>query len=220
MALQWNSESQLFQWLRVIIIGFYMVSLWYVFSWRPPRLISLFLIFYLVSSIFSLYYEIALAAYATLVSSIMAFVVLLLGLLPKLKRQKSSMTIYIGLIIVLIINSYLCLRLVVLIEDRFIGSWQLVLAYLQSMLMVLSCCLALLRNFQVSNRASLMLLVFVTCLCFSEVLRAIGYFDLAFVTSATIISRGLLIMACIVLIQHAVLLSRSNKALDFPRWLK
>lgn len=120
----------------------------------------------------------------------------------------------------LIINGYFCSRLVVLIEDRLMGDWQLVLAYVQSMLMVLSCCLAMLRNFQVSNRSSLLLLVFVTCLCFSEVLRAIGYFDLAFVTSATIISRGLLIIAFVVLLRHSLIVSDQHVALQFPRCLK
>lgn len=217
---QWQAQWEFFRWLRVGIIGFYAFALWFLHRWRPPLLVGAFVLLYGISSIFALYYEQAFAAYATLIFSIAGFTILVLGLLPRVRRQKSSLTIYIGLLIVLIINGYLCSRLVVLIEDRLMGDWQLVLAYVQSMLMVLSCCLALLRNFQVSNRSSLLLLVFVTCLCFSEVLRAIGYFDLAFVTSATIISRGLLIIAFVVLLRHSLIVSDQHVALQFPRRLK
>ncbi len=143
-------------------------------------LLSLFLILYMCANFFAVWFEISLFPNLMVAFMIIAALALILYILPKLKDARKTTNFKIVIAIIVLVNLVLLLGLVNAILENFdddVFHFEMLIG--TSLVGVISC-LSLLFNYHRSSSASLSFSAFWFTLVFSEVFRAIGYYNIAY----------------------------------------
>lgn len=173
-----------------------------------------FLFFYGISSIATVWYEINSLAILSMILNFLSFLVLVLALLPKVDLKKMNGMFLFGFIIMVLINSYLIYGLVKAIQGFSLSSFHFGFIVLSTMTLILSAFLVLLYNHTYSTKGTLYFLLFVFFIVFSEVFRALGYYNLAFGNIDVYIARILLIIAMCTLVKYSMVEKKNNEHLN------
>jgi len=173
-----------------------------------------FLFFYGLSSIATVWYEINSFAILSLIFNLLSFLVLIVSLLPKVDLKKLKGLFLIGFILMVLINGYLIFSLVKEIQDFSLSSLHFAFVVISTMALILSAFLVLLYNHTYSTKGSLYFSLFVFFIVFSEVFRALAYYNLAFGDIDVYIARILLIIAMCTLVQYSMVKKKNNEHLN------
>ncbi|MBX2827275.1 MAG: hypothetical protein KTR22_03900 [Flavobacteriaceae bacterium] len=201
----------LYRLIRGIIIFFFLGLLLYYQSSRWDKVLILFLLLYGSSSILTIWYENTTCATGSMVLSFLSYLVLIASLIPKVKFREMNALFLIAFIILVGVNAYLLYELILLIKDFALSKLHYSFILLGAMSLAVVGFLALMFNHRYSSKTTLMYTFFVFLLIFSEVFRAIGYYDIAYGDVSVYIARGLLIAALSMLLNHVVANKKSNK---------
>lgn len=108
------------------------------------------------------------------------------------------------------VNAFLLYQLIQMIREIGYNNTQYIAVLVSSVVFIFLCFMALLYNYTNGTKASLLFLVFLFLLIFSDVFRAIGYYDFAFGDAAVYVARLLLIIATACLIHYSVVNDREK----------
>lgn len=173
-----------------------------------------FLFFYGTSSIATVWYEINSLAVLSMIFNLLSFLVLIFALLPKVDLKKMKGLFLIGFVLMALINSYLIYSLIKSIQGFSLSSLHFGFIVLSTIALLLTAFLVLLYNHTYSTKGSLYFSLFVFSIVFSEVFRALGYYNLAFGDIDVYIARILLILAMCILVQYSMVEKKNNEHLN------
>lgn len=175
------------------------------FSRMPiSKTLIFFISFYGASSLMSIWYEYEVAAVLTLVLNTLAYISLIIALLPK-TSFKMNLAFKIIFILLVLVNGYLLYLLIEMIRDFGQGNTTYALMLISTFTGVILGFLALLYNHTFGSKASIVFCVFVFGIIFAEVFRAIGYYDFGYGDAAVYLARILLIVSLGYLVYFSML---------------
>lgn len=157
----------------------------------------LFLIFYGFSSILTIGYENKWLATAAMLFNCIAYLFLLFPLYKKVNFQKMNLWLTIVFLLLMGINGYLLYTFVTSLESLAHDIFHYGAIVLGAMELIVLAFLALLYNYVISNKNSLIFIGFVFTLIFGEVFRGLAYYDFGLENTAVYLARALVIIAMI-----------------------
>lgn len=188
--------------LRGVICFIFLTVLFFYRKKKVNRIVIAFLLIYGSSSMATIWYESSLWANISMALNLLAFLVLIRALWPKIsfKKMTTLFAIFSGLLI--LVNVYLLYAFVQMMRDLTTGDLHYFILMIGSMSLVVTGFFSLLYNHKFSSKASLIFTLFVIVLVFAEVFRAIGYYDFAYGNFSVYIARGLLLLGCSLLVHY------------------
>ena len=172
-----------------------------------------FLFFYGASSFATIWYENNIIAIIAMALNFIAFVFLILEVYPKVSFVKMDALFTIFFLVMVLFNGYLLYEFTEMIRDFTLSNAHYIFMLLGAMSLVVVAYLTLLSNYHLSSEASLVFTLFVFCMIFCEIFRAIGYYNFAYGDFAVYIARALLIFGSSLCVHFTVLVAKS----DMPR---
>lgn len=180
-------------------------------DWRA----ALFLIFHGGSSFASIWFESTKLSLLVLILNIVAFLVVIGALIPKINFRKISTPFAIFFIVLVLVNAYLLFSFAEMTRVYAKDGMHYILVLIHTLFVVIMGFLALLYTHVYSSRTSLLFTFFVFAIIFAEVFRAIGYYEFAYGDFAVHFARALVILAYFLLAYHQ--LKERNPAEVFIR---
>jgi len=213
LASIWVYNLGNFTWYRllrgVVVFAFLPVML---YRYRKPinYLIVTFTVCYGLSSVLTIWYENNVLAITAMTVNVLGLLVLLRALVPKVSFKKIGVFLGVGLGLLILINSYILYEFILMMRDLTLSNVHYLTILLNCMVLIgLGFC-AMVYNHVNSSPASLTFTLFVFALIFSEVFRAIAYYDFELADIAVYLARALLITAFSLLV-HFTTLHKNNR---------
>lgn len=157
----------------------------------------LFLIFYGCSSMLTIGYENKWWATTAMLFNCIAYLFLLFPLYKKVNFQKMSFWLKIVFLLMMGINGYLLYTFITSLESLTHDIFHYGAIVLGAMELIILAFLALLYNYVISNKNSLVFIGFVFALIFGEVFRGLAYYDFGLGNTPVYLARALVIMTII-----------------------
>ncbi|MDC8006202.1 hypothetical protein POV27_19270 [Aureisphaera galaxeae] len=202
---------------RGVIIFFFLTLLLYYQSGRINRVLVTFMLFYGISSILTIWYEDATSATAAMIINLVAYLVLIISLIRRVTIKGMNTALLMAFVVLIGVNGYLLYELVLILKEFALNSLHYLFILLGSMALALVGFLALLYNHKHSSKVTLFFTFFVFLLIFSEVFRALGYYDIVYGDIAVYIARFLLIAALSMLLNHAIMDKKAGEQIGSNR---
>lgn len=177
-------------------------------------LLAGFLFLYGASSIVTIWYENTSLASLSMILNLMALLFLIKALYPKVSFKNMSWWLIIIFVVLVLFNGFLLYEFVAMMKSYTSSSTQYLFMLLGAMSLVVVGFLALLYNYQHSSKSSLLLVLSVFLIIFSEVFRGIAYYDFAFGDIAVYMARVLLIIGSFLLVHFCLLEKPKDEALS------
>ena len=199
--------------LRGAICFSFLTVLFFYRKKKVNVIVIAFLLLYGISSFVTIWYENSLWAIISMALNVIAFLVLIRALWPKIsfKKMTALFAIFSGLL--LLVNVYLLYIFVEMMRGFTSGNLHYVFIMIGSMSLVVTGFFSLLYNHKFSSRASLIFTLFVVALVFAEVFRAIGYYDFAYGNFSVYIARALLLLGCALLAHYELMDKKPTEVL-------
>ena len=140
----------------------------------------------------TIWYEVEIAAILTLVLNTLAYISLIMALLPKTSFNM-NVSFKVIFILLVLVNGYLLYLLIDMIRDIGLDNLTYALMLISTFTIVTLGFLALLYNHTFGSKVSMVFCVFVFGIIFAEVFRAIGYYNFGYGDAAVYLARILLI---------------------------
>ncbi len=204
----------LYRCVRGCIPIIFLILLVYYHGKEVYQPIFLFLLFYGASSLATIWYEIDMLATISMGLNFVSYLVLIIALIPKVELKKMRSRTLIGFVLMVIINGYLIFRLVYWIRDFSLSSMHFAFIIVSTMALLILAFLVLLYNHTYSTKGSFIFSFFVFLIVFSEVFRALGYYNLAFGDIDVYVARILLIIAMGALVEYSMVIKKNKEHLD------
>lgn len=204
----------LYRCVRGCIPLIFLSLLFYYHRREVYQPIFLFLLFYGASSLATIWYEIDALATISMGLNFVSYLVLIIALIPKVDLKKMKGLFLIGFVLMVIINGYLIFRLVNWIRDFSLSSMHFSFIIVSTMALLILAFLVLLYNHTYSTKGSFIFSLFVFLIVFSEVFRALGYYNLAFGDIDVYVARILLILAMGALIEYSMVIKKNKEHLN------
>lgn len=199
--------------LRGVICVAFLIMMTVFSKRRPNAIIFGFLILYSISSFLTIWYENNILAISSMVANFLAYIVLIVGLIPKVSFRKMNLTLVILFALLVGLNGYLLYELVLMIKNFTQSNLHYLFILLGAMSLVIVAFFALLYNYIYSSKASLIFTLSIFTMIFNEVFRAIGYYDFAYGDISVYAARALLIIGLALLLNYALLDKKSTEVL-------
>ena len=200
--------------IRGIIPLSILVLLYYYHGKKVYQPISFFLLFYGLSSVATIWYENNIVATLSMFLNFLSFLVLIWALLPKVDLKKMRGLFLVGFILMVLVNGFLIYNLVIMIKSMSLSNMHFIILSISTIALILTAFLVLLYNHTYSTRGTLTFSIFVFLIVFSEVFRALAYYDLAFGDVDVYIARILLIVAMCVLVHYSMIEKKKQEHLN------
>ena len=204
--------------MRGVVSVVYFVFLILINKKNTSTLLSVFLLVYALSSFLTVWYEIGILATLSLGLNFVALLALIFYMPPKVQFKNINIFFAIIFIIFLLVIGFLLFGLVDMIKDFSLNSAHYGFMLLVALNSAILCFLTIIYNHQKSSKGSLIFTIFVVLLVFSEVFRAIAYYDLGYGVYGVYLARILLIMSNALLIHYTVI-NEGEKIDNAPRYL-
>lgn len=215
MAIYVQSNFLSYRLMRAIIcFGFLVLLLWYRKK-RPVLVLCQFLFFYGVAGLMTLWYEIEWVAGLSIALSVAAYIVLIVALMAKVKLKGTSLILLMGAVVTYVIITYLLYELVEIIGNAASSNPLYLLIAVTAMIFILLSFLTILYNHRYSTKSTLVFSIFVFALIFSEIFRALGYYNIAYGIIAVYISRALFILGISLLVHYSLLNKKKEEVLSY-----
>lgn len=175
-----------------------------------------FLFLYSLSGFFTVWYENNTMATLAMATGILSYSFLIWNVFPKVSFRKMTPLLAISGTIMILVNGYLVYMLVDKIQGFALSELHYAFVILNAATLFTAGCLAFLYNHVHSTRASLVFMAFVLFIIFSEVMRAIAYYDFAYGNIPAFVARGLMIIGLSFLVVYTNLKKQASEQLN-PR---
>jgi len=176
-------------------------------------LFACFLLLYGASSIVTIWYENTTLATLAMILNFCAVLFLIRALFPKVSFKNMSWWLIIIFVAMVLLNAFLLYEFVAMMKSMAGSSTHYLFMLLGAMSMVVVGFLALLYNYQYSSQSSIILVLFISSIIFSEVFRGIAYYDFAFGNIAVYAARILLIIGTSLLVHYALMMKDKDEEL-------
>ncbi|MCH9660625.1 MAG: hypothetical protein K0U54_06910 [Bacteroidetes bacterium] len=163
-----------------------------------------FMVLYSISSFLTIWYENNGLAIAAMITNFLAYLVLVIGLIPKVSLKKMNVVLLILFALLVGINGYLLYEFVLMIENFTLSNLHYSFILLGAMSLVVVGFLSLLYNYIHSSKASLIFTLSIFSIIFGEIFRAIGYYDFAYGDISVYMARTLLIIGLGLMLNYAI----------------
>lgn len=197
-----------FAWYRcmrgVVSFSFLGVILYFKKSSANPFLL-LFLTFYGVSSILTVWYENGTMAIISLTFNFLSFLALIVALFPKVSFKRSSVVSKFIFVVLMMVNAYLLYQFIAMLRDFTQNTAHYAVMLLGAISLLIVAMLSLLYNDTCSTRNSLLFTLAIFSFIFAEVFRAMGYYDIDFGNVSVYIARFLVILASALLASFVII---------------
>jgi hypothetical protein len=177
-------------------------------------LLSLFLLFYGVSSFATIWYENNVVATLAMGLNFIAYIFLIVAVLPKVHFKKMNTPLTIVFLLLVIINGYLLYEFIQMIKDFTLSKSHYLITLIGAMSLVLLGFLALLYNYIYSTKPTLIFTFFVMSIIFSEIFRATAYYEFAYGNIAVYTARALLLIGLSLMVHYEMAAKKENELLS------
>lgn len=204
----------LFRLLRGIICFSTLFYLFIAHRQNIQKWLVGFLFFYGASSITTAWYENGTMATLSMILNFVAFLMLLLYVVPKFSLRKISKTFTLLFILMVLVNGYLFLQLVELMKSMTLNYTQYIFMLLCASCGILLGFLALFYNHYESSRQSMAFTLLVYLIIFAEIFRGIAYYNLADGVAFVYLARIFFVFSLCVLVHFSFLGMKNTKILN------
>ncbi len=203
----------MFRLLRGIICYTTLIYLLIVHRENIQKWLVGFLFFYGASSITTVWYEDGTMASVSMILNFMAFLMLLLYVVPKFSLRKITKVFTLLFILMVIVNGYLFLQLVELMKIMTLNYTQYIFMILSASCGILLGFLALFYNHYDNSRQSMAFTLLIFFIIFAEIFRGIGYYNLADGFAFVYLARIFFVFSLCVLVHFSFLDLKNTKSL-------
>ncbi|MDC7995797.1 hypothetical protein [Altibacter sp. HG106] len=185
----------LYRFLRGLTVFCYLIAMFFMSQKPLNKLVVLFTFCYGSSSVLTIWYEDNVFAILSMSVNVLGLLLLLRAVIPKVSFKRIGVFLGVGLALLIIINSYILYEFIWMMRDFTLSNAHYLSILLNCMALVALGFCAMVYNHVISSPASLTFTLFVFALIFSEVFRAIAYYDFELAEISVYLARALLIVA-------------------------
>jgi len=206
-----NDMVPVYRFCRGVVNLTFFLLLLTIHGKRTSVLLSVFFILYGLSSILTLWYEINFFAILSMGINAVSFGSLCLYLLPKISFEGFKTRLLVVFVLLVAINAYLLYQLIFIAKASALSTTHYGFMLLSTTIAIVLFFLSILFNHLRSTKASFVFLIAVVAIIFSEVFRAIAYYELAYEGFAVYMARALLIFSTGLFVHYSVLNEADKK---------
>ncbi|CAM3445899.1 hypothetical protein [Aequorivita lipolytica] len=173
-----------------------------------------FLFFYGASSITTVWYENGTMASISMILNFIAFLILLLYIVPKVNLKNLSKTFTFLFIVIVMVNGYLFFQLIELMKEMILSNTQYIFMILDALCGILLIFLALLYNHSVNTAQSMNFTILIFLLIFGEIFRGIAYYNLVYSTTFDYLARIFLVLSLYTFVHFSFLDLKNAKNIE------
>ena len=199
--------------LRGAVILAYLILLISFHGKQTLRPLIAFMALNSIASFLTIGYENEMLGQISLATNALSFLVLIITILPKIKLRRIKPVLLIVFLALISINGYLCYSLVDMLKPMITSTLMLSIVYMHTLLLIVLTLAGLLYNFVFSTKASWVLTMIVLLIFFAEILRAIGYYGIAFENVAVYLARILTIIMGAMIIRYSFIAKTEEESL-------
>lgn len=205
LKVHFDHNFFLYRSLRGVSCFVFLGYLLYLKKIREYPLLILFLFFYGISSFIIVWYENSNVAIVALLFNLIAILLLIKAIWPKVNFKKMNLFFISLLSIVVFLIAFLLFKFILMIEGFTETKAHFSIIFIGSLSFIVLCYLTLLYNYIHSTKASLIFTLFIFGILFGEVFRAIGYYDFTYGNEAVYLARALLLISLSLLVNYTTI---------------
>jgi len=195
----------LFRLLRGIICYTTLVYLLIAHGKNIQKWLVGFLFFFGASSFTTLWYENGTMASVSMILNFIAFLMLLLYVVPKFDLKEITKSFTLLFILMMIVNGYLIFKLLELMKEMTLNQTQYIFMILSAFCVVLLAFLTLFYNHFYNTAQSMTFTLLIFLIIFAEISRGIGYYNLGYSIAFVYLARVLLVLGLCTLVNFSFL---------------
>lgn len=185
-------------------------------KWKENTVLAYFLIATCAASFLIMFFEKSILVIPAVIFNILGYLLLTLGLYRKSYFVKVQWYILLGFLAIMSINFYLMYQVVRVLQEVSLDVVHSALLMINTFVIAATALLALIYNYFYSTRSSMTFIVFLTLYIFSELFRAVGYYNLMPGYYTAYIGRALFITSFGALFHFMVIDKKKEETLKWP----
>lgn len=187
------TEYAIYRLLRALFSVFLLGCLLLVYGKKINKMLCGFLIFISSSSLCFVGFENNFFSTLAILFNTVSYGILIWALIPKMDRLKMNSYFLLSFCVIVLVNGFLLFYFIRMIGEMSASAFQFSFMVLNTIGIITASFLTVLYNYLNSSKASMFFTIFVFALIFSEVFRAMGYYDILPGSFSVYISRALFI---------------------------
>lgn len=167
-------DQDISRWARLITTGIFFCALLLLNAYSKKFLSAFVLI--IISDLLMFYYEDQIASMATFIVRILAYILLVLAVVPELKNLKTNLFQKVVFVLVFSLNLFMLILLVDMVPEKFKYPFQDILFYAYGIAMISLVIASISYSNRYSNKTSFFFTAATLCLVFSDITSFIAYY--------------------------------------------
>ncbi len=197
------------------IVCFVYLAIIILFQKKEPNpLLNSFLVLYGLSSLLTIGYENNTLATLSMGLNILAFMMLIRAILPKVNLFKLESFHILSFMIMIVFMGFLSYQFIIMFKDMTQSNLHFIFIVLNTFGLVFTTYLGVLFNHKYSSRNTIVFLGFIVLLLFTEAFRGIAYYDMAYGDFSAHIARFILIISISLLMHYAFMKKKDEELLN------